>query len=119
MNATDTLGNGAFDDPIAFEARKSASLVHRLELQKSCWRQFQRRGQAADIDQRDIALAAFHAAQITASHTRLQRQRLLRPTTLLAQLRQTLAEQGTWIDVGAGNHSPNMLSRDVLSGHAL
>jgi hypothetical protein len=107
------------DKDSGYEARKSASLVHRFELQKRCRRQLQRRGQAADIDQRDIALSAFHAAQITASHTRLQRQRLLRPATRLAQLRQTLAEQSTRINRRADRHNENMLSRDVLSGHAL
>jgi len=72
--------------------KKSAPLAHLLELHQFCWWHFQRRGQATDIDQRDITLPAFHAAQVTTRHARLQRQRLLRPAAHLAQLRQALAE---------------------------
>ena len=65
-------------------ARKSAPLTHRLELQQLRRRQFQRCGQAADIDKRNIALPAFHPAQVAARHAGLQRQRLLRPAARLA-----------------------------------
>ena len=64
--------------------RKSATFAHRLELQQIRRRQFQRCGQAADIDQGNIALPAFHPTQVAARHAGLQRQRLLRPAARLA-----------------------------------
>ena len=70
-------GNLADRLSAALTAKKSASFTQRRKFQQRGGRHFQGRRQAANINQRNIALPALHAAQVAARDTGLQRQCLL------------------------------------------
>lgn len=58
----------------------------------------QRRCQAADVEQGDVSLTSFHAAEIAARESAFQCQTFLREASLFPQRRQLPAEDDTWVD---------------------
>jgi hypothetical protein len=62
----------------------------RIKLQQACRGQTQSLRQAANIDQRNIALPALHPAKIAAGQATVQSQALLRHTLCPAQRRHML-----------------------------
>lgn len=82
----------------------------RTEVEQCRGGNAERIGQLADVDERDIALAALNLAQIRAGEAAFERKVLLRPIEFLAKLDQTLSKQHTRVVIHRGFRSKDALA---------
>lgn len=70
---------------------------HLAQLQQLTGRKPERLSEPANIEERDVSLAAFNTTQVASCNTALQRERFLGPALHLSELSQALPEQHFWI----------------------
>lgn len=82
----------------------------RTEVEQCGRGNAERIGQLADVDERDVALAALNLAQVRAGEAAFEGKVLLRPVEFLAKLNQTLSKQYTRVVIHRG-----FISKDTLA----